>query len=594
VLLLLAGPVTASASDEPTVTPASPSALGDRPTTLRTVREDHAWRLISSMRAVELTGVAGDERRTVVVSALGEVWIRERGSQRWTTVLAPVASRLGIYSQEEEIRLSAEARMEEVLEDLRSRGEVEEGDEADEAVDEGVGEADDAMDDAAGELPADVGSDPLMAFQSGSGGGLRPRVWLPGDGLIVVARPDGLMVSSDEGQSWRRAFGGPVSSFERTASGRAVVGTAEGLWWSDDLRGWRPAEGLNEDVVWDVDEQGGIWLAATDDGLWRSIDGASWAEHGDLEQEIHLVRHDPWSAGVVWAATATSVLRSDDGGGRFRAPTGPVLGGVHDLVFLGPELRLAAGEEGPWESRDDGSVWVSVRRGLAGASAHAFAWVGAELLVATGQGLLSLERADEAPDPASAEDLAWIAVDHLIEAAMRREGSAPGRDWLGASGQALAYLLPTLTLQYTSTLDRSIGSELDAGIERRVASTPGFWVFLTWEPPARDLVSSGVVVIEDDDETEVFVGDIEDRVLLNRVTRRQSSSRTRVAHQVSEMYYNRQQLVRERAEGRAGRSLLDAVHLDLRIAEVEAWLDVLTDGAVSRYLAGRGADGGGG
>jgi hypothetical protein len=564
--------------------------LDERPPS--SFRESFAWRPVGSLRAAVLTGLAQDERRFVAVSQIGEVWVREVSSPRWTSVLAPASSRLGAYSQAEEIRLSAEVRMEEVLEDLQSRGEGAGFEEPGDVEDYG----EDAAEEASAALPAEAMVDPEIAFSAASGGGLRPRVWLPGEDRIVVNRSDGLFVSEDGGGRWRRVFGGPVSSFSLAPSGVAVVGTADGAWWSRDLRAWAPAEGLANVLVWEVEAGPDRWLAATEQGLWASLDGVSWARHGELSVPLRMVRHDPSAPGVVWVATPTSVLRSEDGGFGFLAPTGAVVSGVRDLVVISDELRVVAGTEGAWESTRAGAVWVPLRRGLSGAAAHALLYGPEGLHVGTERGLYRLEAVEPGDGDAPLASEGWVGVDELILAATRRDGTAPGRDWLGPGGQALAYLLPTVSLEYTWQRTSLISSELDAGIERSISPLSGAWLTFTWSPPSRDLVSTGVVVIEDedDDATGVYVGEIEDRVLLNRVARRQSSSRTRVAHQVSEMYYNREQLVQERAEGAAGRSLLDAVHLELRISEVEAWLDVLTDGAVTRYLAGRGANGGGG
>jgi hypothetical protein len=104
----------------------------------------------------------------------------------------------------------------------------------------------------------------------------------------------------------------------------------------------------------------------------------------------------------------------------------------------------------------------------------------------------------------------------------------------------------------------------------------------------------GVFVVDDEDEMGVYAGVLENRVLMGRVSRRVTKERTRTSDKITDMYYNRKQLVRERAQALQGRTLLEMVHLDLRISEVEALLDVLTDGAVSRYRLEKSFVGGGG
>jgi hypothetical protein len=125
---------------------------------------------------------------------------------------------------------------------------------------------------------------------------------------------------------------------------------------------------------------------------------------------------------------------------------------------------------------------------------------------------------------------------------------------------------------------------LDAGLEGDRNGGIGANVWLTWRPPSGLLTAADALVTPDDDgELQVYLGGADAWMGLGRTSRRAAIHRQEVAAEIVEVYRRRADLVREQGTTRTGRTLLDEVNLALRVAEAEAWLDALTDGAVRRY-----------
>jgi len=123
-----------------------------------------------------------------------------------------------------------------------------------------------------------------------------------------------------------------------------------------------------------------------------------------------------------------------------------------------------------------------------------------------------------------------------------------------------------------------------------LADVGGTWraqVRLTWSPNRQRSGTSfdadsadDISVLVVDDEV-VVDGDDAPQVVFSKVSRGAAKYRTSLASQISEMYRLRARLLLDAPP----RDLLDAVQRDLRVAELEANLDVLTDGAVSSWRA---------
>lgn len=148
-----------------------------------------------------------------------------------------------------------------------------------------------------------------------------------------LPNPIGFMVSADGGATWQP---------------HALAGQA-------DLHVM--ATGSSGEVVygWNVASQPGLYRSGDSGDSWQQLPATALAEAGGAT----ALAVSPDDADVVWAATESGLVRSDDGGGDWEAvQAGPVT-----AVALGPTdtdrilTYVAAPEHGLMASRDGGESW---------------------------------------------------------------------------------------------------------------------------------------------------------------------------------------------------------------------------------------------
>jgi hypothetical protein len=503
----------------------------------------------------------------MVVTVDGAVWRSRDAGISWELVLVG-QDVLGGASSQEDALLDLETRMTELVEELAS------------------GDPDEEI-DPTGELQAEVraGTAWLERVQQAGGDEARvlPRAWSLGDAVWAVGRPDGLWLSRDRGDTWRRRLMAPVTALASHGP-VTVAGGPEGAWWSTEGETWEPAPGLMG--VLDLASTASGFVAVTEVETLVSADGVSWSRvSADGGRAVAV---DP--AGGWYRASETAVVTSSDSGATWRSPTGVVgVSGILEVLVLPNGVVLAAGSGGVAQSEDGGGRWTPLLSADGGV-ARGLAWDGSAMLVASDEGLFELT--PTAPEAKDGRLEPWMPLGDLLVAAERRSGMNPSSGQLGPGGQALLWLLPQVRGAFGVNWVDGLGSRLDAGLEGGAALYIGGGVQITWSPPRRDLsAADNVIDVEDDGTVNVYGEGADNWMALGRSGRRASLHRLEVAEEIVALYERHEEVRRQAGDARP-RPLADSVQLALRIEEIEARLDLLTDGAVRIWEQSQGGGGG--
>jgi hypothetical protein len=537
--------------------PAAAQAPSELPATLA---GELVWQRVGLVGAgaSDLAVVPASSGVWAVITDAGEVWVTLDAGASFTRALGRVTA-------ETDPRRRIEARIQELIDDLEAATAGAQAfdpsatdESAVEALQREIGTLQDQLDEIGQEEPAEASADRTLL----------PRVWATEDGLFA-GRQDGLWRSDDLGGSWRQVLEVPTHGLARVP-GRSLwaAGTDDGMRFSVDGSVWLdPEDGTEGLVVSDlVAGQDGVW-AATADGVWFAPDAQTWAKTGGSGAALR-VRPDPdWVQGA-WVATPGGVLRTDDGGTTLRASLGAQIPGVSSLLWLGTGRLLVAGAEGVWETVDGGTTWAARSRGLADPDTRADAQDGTLLLLAAAQGVYRLVPGSPAEEIARRPT---IALEPLIAAATdRRElEQHTGNRWA-------ATVLPSLDVDF----DWATGSSLDWGLLTGTTagreSAWGISVGFTWTPHSQTSLDEALLPIEalwlvDDGAMSAAFAAADSR----------DASRYRIAvsQQVADLYFARADLASAAAPTAP---LGEQVETALRIAEIDAALDSLTNGTLSR------------
>ncbi len=397
----------------------------------------------------------------------------------------------------------------------------------------------------------------------------QPRVWALG-GAIYVGRADGLWRTGDRGATWTRIVDEPVRALAAGAAGwiagtdAGILTSVDGLRWSDVVEG---TEGV---AVHDVAvTEDGAW-AATGAGLWLSLDGIGWERRGTGTRLVRVLP-DPEIPGAAWVASASGVLRTEDAGFTLRDPSVDPVGGVLSLAWIGPGHLLAAGDDGAWETVDGGGTWTPRTAGIGARKPHAVVVAGADLLLATDGGLLRLTPGALAA-AAPTTPAPYVPLRSLLEASNRRRelNATPGSRWVATA-------LPRLTVAANYVDATAIDWSLASGTTNGGVSGWGFTTSLTWTPRAQTSLDDALLQIDTD-------------IILNNgavggafaasSSRDMSTYKASTSRQIAELYSSRVDLSRATPAG-----LTDLVRRAIDIQELDARLDIFTDGAVSAWIA---------
>lgn len=367
-----------------------------RATTYRTA---FAWHGVGPRGVRQMSDVAIDGLHHGVWAAVtlaGEVWVTRDQGQRWQPVLGTIAERLGEASGDERLLLDVETRLGEILDELSL--------DDDEAVFE-----DDAVEDleAIEDATRQAAQEAVQALQvdafggswfselgrEGAAGEGRPHVWFPIPGQLLAGRLDGLWWSEDLGSRWEQVLERPTRSVVFVpAEAMWLAATDDGVRVSDDLRRWSDpidgSEGLRMQSLSVAPE--GVY-AATDDGVWlRGSDEGRWRPMGAERSPVVAVYADPLVAGGLWISDGGTVFQGSLRGEQRHAMLGTALAGVEDFAPDAGGLLLVAGEDGPWESRDGGTTFVPITRGLTELRTRGIEAVEETVLVVGDEGVFQL------------------------------------------------------------------------------------------------------------------------------------------------------------------------------------------------------------
>ena len=505
--------------------------------------------------------VSGD--RWAVVFSDGSVRVRNPGGSDY---------RLRPLRRDESDGDDALLRVENLLDDVSS---IEDG--ALEEIDIGDGDddvvdaiANDIGDDSADRLEELLQGETSIDANEALSGAFAIVRWGVGD-RIAVSRADGVWTSEDAGRRW-----------DRITRVRAVAMADTGSEWVLILEnGDYYIEGVR-DRIWlgpmpleiaDLDASDGTVWAATDLGLW-AYKNSQWLPVGDDLEAMSQIVADPGWEGGLWSYGVLGIRRSDDGGETWRPlPGGPRRG---RLAWGGPfpgggllvlENVLWQHSEGAW-TRDgrklDRAVYTS--GGLFALAQGAVLAPPLELNVAD---------ADVIPE--------WIPLNNLMYTALNRKELVAA---LGTS-RVLQTLMPELVIEGQFSPDTRTNylpfTTAETGRDLRGM------VRLTWTPAGRSAAGEAFEQTVEEISLRTGFDDIGiagDRGLLGamggRVGRTATNYRSKLADDVRDLYAARNALYFERAAV-PPQTLAEEVTWQLRLQELEARLDALTDGAVSAW-----------
>ncbi len=452
-----------------------------------------------------------------------------------------------------------------------------------EAIDEGLERlaAEWGLDASGGAMREAPGADPV-------------GLWFVGEGVVVsLPHDEGVWWSADGGTSWGPLPLPPAHDIERLRDGRWLVACEQGIFTMDaDFGAWSgPLPGTRARTAVDLQAWGAGAFAASPDGLLFSPDGVGW----------HVV----WSRGPVyaltvaadtqriWFGTGQRVWWMTDPRGGAQAAVGPSLGAVLDVEVLPSGEVVAATSAGVVRSADAGVSFVPMTHGLSGQQVRQLRWMEGSLWAATERGLWRWEPTDihgvdvhPADDDLPAGLLAEASIDGFPSEA------GPGG---GARVKAWGALLPAVHLQGAWWREDVRLARIDNGLDLQVDGYAYVGLQLEWTPRA------GVRAVDPEGrggdptagaiEAVYLAPDALEGASWSAVGRDAWEHRVRRMHQISGLVAFRRHLVAELAQlGRAPlRRRLDVM---LRIEETEAWLDLLTGGALSAWRAGRHEEGG--
>lgn len=555
-------------------------------------RETHAWKRAAPLRiggTHSVTASREDPSILAVGAEDGAVWLSLDGGANWYVGLEASPK---TTVDDENVLTALEAYIGDSVEnpdvDLIEESLSEDGYVDEDLVEEMTDQLRDNVEQAAEDVRADLQSQPWLFDADVTGDTVLRVRFTRGHQDLWAARWDGLWYSRDLGTTWRQVVEMATTDVDYLESrGLWVAGTIDGFRFAADPYTFIDAEDGTESLrIHDVAEAPEGMYAGTADGLWFAEDAQAWIPIGPLVGDVLAVLPDPdWDTGL-WLSTPDAVLRSDDRGRTVKHQLGAPLSGAVDLLHLGQGHVFAATDDGPWESRDGGTTWQPLSRGLTMPRSYDLAGAAGALLLSSSEGVFRLEprSMDElVPDPSGAVPM-WADPDALVAVAVHRRGLDPGTKYVP---RVASTLLPQIVAEVRWVGGGLLGYDVGTGTARDADGTTQARVVFRWTPSGRKSSVDPTTVVMDGD---VFVDDGQDRALLSaRVRRLATQYRQKITQQVVELWTSRQTLEEERVSMQSA-SLADRVEHALRIAEVEARLDGLTEGAVSRLRLSPGTE----
>jgi hypothetical protein len=593
VLALL---VAASASAAPELPPSNvPDAPVFDPTSVEAQRMVEAlygdeWTWLQTgpkgLQALDMSCHPADPTRWAMVREDLSVWVTDDRGLTWQQVLGDV----GRASTDEDVLLGIDARVQEVTEGGFDLGDADYDLDESEFEDAVSGIIDDALADAADQATGDMASDP--EFLTGQAGvqSAHGRVFYTDEGTLFAAIGERLHMSLNDGRTWTMVLDERVYGIHRVGA-MYVALTADGARVALHPRAWFDVlDGTEGQNFVEAVHVGGMLVAASDEGLWATSNGETWSRWSESRAPIFGLVNHPEQPDRVFGITPEGVALSTDGARSFssiilysRQVTG--------LTMPVPARLVVVREGAALETLDSGRSWHPLQHGLERISEGRIApRPDGGLLLGTLDGGWALIRDRRlvgltAPAP-------WIEVESLLDAAQTRDPlRAPN---LGASMRMARYFVPRLRVaagvwgrngpRWRATHGTDAFRDQDWTVK----------VELEWVTGSRgvdgdfeSVPSVDVAII--DGEPFVMTGETSVAAAA-RLSWVDARYRADVSQQVVNLHRTRNDLVSERTAILRERLFRRVLH-ELHIAEVEARLDALTDGALNRWTAQRATNG---
>jgi hypothetical protein len=569
------------------------AAADDAATSIAATR---AWdRAASPWTEAPVTGLAvGPAGVWLAGDGFGTVWRSDDAGKSWTIAQRPLVE----PEEPDDEALLLDAEMQRDDEARRQR------DQRDEAADDEAAEdrlpteaidREDVGEDAAAAALREAGRRGMVAAAADSDA---VPWFLPSDPTIaLVGRPDGIWLSTSSGLAWRHVDDSPgARAFGFTSSGVILAGTESGLLQSPDGGvTWIDIADATDGahVVGFAEENGAVW-AATDRGLYRTRDGLHWSPASGVIGGVGAVVADPNWDGGIWAATRDGLWRSDDDGATWRASGRQPLAGLRGITPLPQTGHLLAwGGDGVWETVDGGATWVPAVRMLRDPDVRGLALDDGLPVIATAGGIW---RTVPRPDVAPRVPVQELPIYALIDAAVSRKGLRADTLALGRRA-ILARFLPQLRVyaewyrhdgRDSAFLEETTSEDDDDQWKAYAVLCFGCNSLDQTDDITSYYDESGYFGDLDElDGPDLFVLNGEvlegDQVVLAAASVAADINRYRVhlAEVVADAYVSRARLL---AVGDAVNELGVPAQVEhrLKLAEMEARLDLYTDGALQR------------
>lgn len=579
-------------------------------------QEGYIWiRIAPPLQNTPLTGIAVGPAGWLAGDAWGSVSLSTDGGRSWETVIeGRRAARVGTGLDggldggldEEELLLEAEQAQEESVEEETS-GDVIDLDAVDASVQASVqSSAQLSLERAQREGRQNAGAlrhagpwwSPLPGA-SGSAAGALP--------VAIATRSDGIWRSQDGGNFFVKVNDTPATDvlFSRIFPDAIAAGTVDGVLFSfDNGLTWDDVEDATDGAdVRALIEVGDRVLAATDRGVFTTRDAFRWERLPALgEQPVQTLLPDPDWPGGFWAAIGGGLLRTDDGGATFYPAGRQPMRGLRGLRQVMENHLVAWGEDGVWESLDGGVKWQPVSHLLTDPDVRDLEIVDGLPLIATASGLWWLVvRPPERPD---VPPPVGMSLNTAVSLAWRRSGLDVSALSL-ARRRLAATVAPQMGFTFgwnqgaarkTEFLDYSTAESHDANWDVGLslcwggcgsAASAGTSVD---ESTGTYYDSSGNEISADDLDGGLFVMDGEvfsdTQVVAAAANIQQNLQRyqNQLYGMVAEAWTTRRRLLSETPAIRT-LSLEQQVEHTLKIQELEARLDIYTEGAFSQSLS---------
>jgi hypothetical protein len=551
------------------------------------------WQRLSPFTLGRLSDVVMSRGGSLVVSTRdGGVWSGRQG-ERWDQELAPFGAGGLALSNDEEVLLGIEVRVEELLDEfgdtpfdeLTGRSDDEDAVAAEEAAtavtDVAGGSLLAAASEAGDQVQTELINDPW--FLRGADGESRSYVGRPRLELasgLFLARADGLW--RREHLRWTRVYDKPVTALVETATGLWAATLGGGLITSEDGDSWVTVDGPPVEHVFELLGTDYGLLAGTDAGLWGSVDGGPFVQMGPLVEPVVMLAD---AGDRLWAATPETVWWSDDGGRVLQTTTGERLAGVQGMLPWQGGLLAATGA-GVWRTQG-GENWELLSEGLGSVAARGLMETSGGPVVATDVGVFRL-----VPGLSTAmahlDDFAPLG--RLVTAMGRR---SEFNQEMG--GRVAASFVPSISVEGMLQQSDAILYQPELGTDRFFDVDYWAAVRLTWTPQGRrtfDTSDAGALFDAGDVAPAVLISGQGVSVLDESALRTGASALGRdsveyftlLTEELGALYRVRARLVAE--QDKAGPLRGQVLH-ELERLELEALMDALSDGAVARWQAGR-------